>query len=363
MPPQPLAMQTSFFDLDNRYAHLSKSGDPLERLNTVIDWELFRPVLNQIDDKERKSNAGRKPTDRVLMFKMLVLQNKYNLSDEQLEFQVTDRLSFARFLGVMLEGSVPDARTVWAFRDALKEKDLMGRLMSKFDEALIAQGVKLNNGQIVDATFVPVPIQRNSKESNEQIKAGQTPEHWAEQPGKECQKDVDARWTKKAGQTHYGYKNHINIDAATKIITSHTTTAANVHDSQELAQVLRPVDKGGAMVYADSAYRSEEIEEKLAQSKHESQIHERAYRNKPLTEAQEVSNTAKSRIRARVEHVFGYMDNAMGGNNLRSIGLARAKVGVALKNLTYNLCRVEILIRQAFWSFKRLTMPEMGLAR
>lgn len=356
-------MQTSFFDLDNRYAHLSKSGDPLERLNEVIDWELFRPVLNQIDDKERKSNAGRKPTDRVLMFKMLVLQNKYNLSDEQLEFQVTDRLSFARFLGVMLEGSVPDARTMWAFRDAIKDKDLMGKLMARFDEALMAQGIQLNNGQIIDATFVSVPIQRNSKESNEKIKAGNIPEHWAQQPGKECQKDMDARWTKKAGVDHYGYKNHINIDAPTKIITSHSTTAANVHDSQALASVLRTPQAGGAQVYADSAYRSTETEEDLAKSKHESQIHERAYRGKPLTEAQEISNTAKSSIRARVEHVFGYMENSMGGNNLRSIGLARAKVGVALKNMTYNLCRVEVLIRQSFWSFSRLAMPEMGLVR
>lgn len=356
-------MQTSFFDLDNRYLHLSKSGDPLERLNAVIDWELFRPVLNLIDDKKRKSHAGRKPTDRVLMFKMLVLQNKYNLSDEQLEFQVTDRLSFARFLGVMLDGSVPDARTVWAFRDALKERGLMGKLMDKFDEALLAQGVLLNNGQIIDATFVSVPIQRNSRESNEAIKAGNTPEHWAAQPGKDRQKDVDARWTKKAGKDHYGYKNHINVDAPTKIITRHTTTPANVHDSKVLAQVLRTPQAGGAQVYADSAYRSEEIEADLGISKHDSQIHERAYRNKPLSAEQEDSNTAKSRIRARVEHVFGYMENSMGGNALRSIGLARAKVGVALKNLTYNLCRVEILIRQSFWGFKRLAMHKMVSSR
>ena len=105
-------MQTSFFDIENRYAALSKEGDPLERLDAVIDWELFRPVLAKIDDKERKSNAGRKPTDRVLMFKMLVLQNKYNLSDEQLQYHVTDRLSFARFVGLFTAGGVPDARTV-----------------------------------------------------------------------------------------------------------------------------------------------------------------------------------------------------------------------------------------------------------
>lgn len=356
-------MQTSFFELDNRYAAISKSGDPLERLNTVIDWELFRPVLQKLDENEeaRKSNAGRKPTDRVLMFKMLVLQNKYNLSDEQLEFQVKDRLSFARFLGVMLDGAVPDARTVWAFRDRIKDKGLMDELMQAFDVALQSQGIKLNSGQIIDATFVPVPIQRNSPESNEKIKAGKIPEHWAETPGKECQKDVDARWTKKAGVAHYGYKGHINIDDKTKIITSHSTTAANVHDSQELTNVLRTPEDGGADVYADSAYRSEETKTDLKAKELNSKIHERAYKNKPLTEAQEERNTEKSRRRARVEHVFGYMQNSMGGIFLRSIGLARAKVGVALKSLTYNLFRVEILTRQAVFKFDRLTTPEMGV--
>lgn len=354
-------MQTSFFDLDNRYAHLSKSGDPLERVNAVIDWELFRPVLNLVDKKERKSAAGRKPTDRVRMFKMLVLQNKYNISDEQLEYQVTDRLSFARFVGVMLAGDVPDARTVWAFRDALKEKNLLNQLIAQFDKALLNLGVQLNSGQIVDATFVPVPIQRNSAQSNAKIKAGETPEHWT--ANKVAQKDMDARWTKKAGVAHYGYKGHINIDAASKLITNHSTTAANAHDSQELMSVLRTAEEGGSFVYADSAYRSDEAQADLASRGFVSQIHERAYRNKPLCEAQEISNTAKSRKRARVEHVFGYMENSMGGICLRSIGLARAKVGVALKCLTYNLFRLEILMRQGFFDLKQLTMPQMGLVR
>ncbi len=112
-------MQTSLFDLENRYASLSEAGDPLERLDAVIDWEIFRSILERIDDKERKSAAGRKPTCRILMFKMLILQRLHNLSDERLQYQVTDRLSFMRFLGLDLAADVPDARTVWAFREAL----------------------------------------------------------------------------------------------------------------------------------------------------------------------------------------------------------------------------------------------------
>ena len=347
-------MQTSFFDLDDRYAHLSKIGDPLERLSLAIDWELFRPLLNRIGDKPKKNNAGRKPTDRVLMFKMLVLQTKYRLSDEQLEYQVTDRLSFMRFLGVLLAGDVPDARTVWAFRAALKDAGIIDDLFARFNQALLELGVQMTSGQIIDATFVPVPIQRNSPESNGLIKQDAVPVDWGKNKHKLAQKDIDARWTKKGGQNHYGYKNHINIDRDTKLIAAHATTDASVHDSQIFDAVLRTPEAGGECIWADSAYRSAEQEESLADSQHHSRIHERGYRNKPLTEKQEASNTEKSRIRARVEHVFGYQENSMGGIFLRSIGKARATVGIGMMNLVYNLCRVETLIRMKVFGFDRV---------
>lgn len=353
-------MQTSLFDLENRYASLSEAGDPLERLNAVIDWEIFRPVLEKIDDKDRKSAAGRKPTCRVLMFKLLILQRLHNLSDERLQYQVTDRLSFMRFLGLELSGDVPDARTVWAFRERLKNHHLVEPLFDRLNQALADLGVELKSGQIIDATFVPVPIQRNGREDNALIKQDAVPIDWGKTPAKLAQKDIDARWTKKGGQNHYGYKSHINIDRATKLVTAHTTTPAHIHDSQVLKAVLRPEDDGGKEVWADSAYRSDEQEQSLKTGQHESRIHERAYRDKPLTEAQKLSNTEKSRVRARVEHVFGYQTNSMGGIFLRSIGVARAAVGVGLMNLTYNLARIEVLIRLKVFDFKRLGAPAVG---
>ena len=165
------------------------------------------------------------------------------------------------------------------------------------------------------------------------------------------------RGTKKGGQNHYGYKNHVNIDKDTKLIAAAVCTTANVHDSQVLDAVLRDEAAGGKEVWADSAYRSDEQEQSLKTSQHESQIHERAYRNKPLTEVQELGNTKKSRVRARVEHVFGAMENEMGGIFLRSIGAARAKVGVGLMNLTYNLKRIETLIRLKVFDFDRIGAP------
>ncbi len=210
---------------------------------------------------------------------------------------------------------------------------------------------------------MPVPIQRNSKESNASIKAGECPEHWEDKPAKLRQKDVDTRWTKKGGVSHYGYKNHINIDSATKIITAHSVTTASEHDSQELSALLREPQTGGAQIHADSAYRSAQAQAQLEDKQCDSQIHERAYKSAPLSAEQTLSNAAKSRIRARVEHVFGYQENSMGGIGLRCIGLARAKVGVALKNLAYSLCRVEVLIGQQVWDFTRLATPKMALAR
>lgn len=282
---QHTAMQNSLFDLQNRYASLSDAGDPQERLNAVIDWEMFRPILARIDAKERKSAAGRKLTCRVLVFKLLLLQRLHNLSDERLQFQVTDRLSFMRFLGLDLAADVPDARSEWAFREALKTHQLVEPLFARLNQALADLGVQLKSGQIIDATFVPVPIQRDGRKDNALIKADAVPVEWGKTPARLAHKDIDARWTKKGGQKHYGYKNHINIDRDTKLITAHTTTSANVHDSQAYDHVLRSRETGGEQVWVDSAYPSTEQEQRLAHSQHDSLIHERAYRDKPLSEA------------------------------------------------------------------------------
>lgn len=350
-------MQSSFFDLDNRYEQLNKLRDPLLELNLVIDWELFRAPLLKLAEKPRKNAAGRKPIDRVLLFKMLVLQRLYNLADDALEYQVKDRLSFMRFLGLRLANTVPDAKTVWAFRDDLKEHGLMDALFERFDECLRALNVELKSGQIVDATFVTVPVQRNSREENALIKEGAIPVEWGKNPHKLAQKDTDARWTKKNGTSVYGFKDHVNVDRDTKLITAWEATPAQVHDSQMLEDVLRSPEEGGAEIHADSAYRSAEQEASLAQGEYVSRICEKGTRAQPLTDEQKASNREKSRTRSRVEHVFGAMTNDMGGICIRTIGAARARVQIGLLNLTYNIKRVALLIRQRRWSFDRVIAP------
>jgi len=340
--------QPGFFDIEERTAKLTEMGDPLVGLNAQIDWEAFRRELDRVHERPRKSNAGAKPIDVVLMFKMLVLQQLHNLSDDRIEYQVRDRLSFMRFLGLQLEARVPDAKTVWLFRERLKELNLVQVLFARFHEQLAARGYVARAGQMIDATFVEVPRQRNTREENAGIKAGEPPEAWREKPAKQRQKDVDARWTKKNNETHYGYKNHVNADAANKLVQSYAVSDAAVHDSQVFEELLdQTIDAEGEKraVYADSAYRAQEREATLAAEGFESQIHEKGTRGHPLTEEQKASNRIKSKTRARVEHVFG-AQHAMGGHLVRTIGLARAKVKIGMMNLVYNMRRLIQLIRR-----------------
>ncbi len=338
--------QPGFWDWEERQNKLNQKKDLLVRLNHIIAWETFRPLLEQIHNKPRKSQAGRKPTDVIVMFKLLVLQQLYNISDEELEYQVSDRLSFMQFLGFGLADEVPDATTVWLFRKQLTEQGLMESLFEQFDAYLIEQGYAAKGGQIIDATLIPVPKQHNHDDENQAIKQGEIPASWQDKPHQRAQKDTDARWTKKGGKSYFGYKDHICIDVEHGLIRRYTVTDASVHDSQVLGQLLDE-DNESDTIWADSAYCSEAIEETLALIGFDSQIHERAYRNHSLSEEQKQSNRTKSKVRAKVEHVFGTWVMQMGGKLVRSIGIVRVKAQLGLKNLTYNLLRYTFLQTQA----------------
>lgn len=341
--------QMGFFDLSNRYAGLDAKADPLVKLNAMVPWEDFRPRLEAVWRRppgERKSKAGRKPWDAVVIFKAIVLCELYNLSDEQFEYQLRDRLSFMRFLGLGLEDRVPDATTVWLYREQLVQAEVVDELFDAFDAHLKAQGWLAMGGQMIDASIVPVPKQRNGRDENAAIKAGETPKGWDDKPARRRQKDTDARWTKKHGKSHYGYKNHVNVDRRHKLIRRYKVTDASVHDSQVLDDVLDG-DNTASEVWADSAYRSAEIEAKLRERGLKSRIHRKAQRNRPLRKREQQGNRTRSKVRARVEHVFGAQVNDMGGTLVRSIGIARAKARIGLKNLAYNMRRAVQLERLA----------------
>lgn len=195
-----------------------------------------------------------------------------------------------------------------------------------------------HKGTIVDATFVDAPRQRNSRDENKKIKNGEIPEEWEKEPHKLSQKDTDARWTKKGDEKHYGYKDHVKVDADSKLILDYAVTPANVHDSNEFENFFNEQDEVG---YADSAYIGKKLPEHIR-----NEVCEKGYRNKPLTEEQKENNRRKSKIRCRIEHVFGFMTMSMHGLTVRSIGIARATFHIGLTNLVYNLCRYSFLIRK-----------------
>lgn len=333
----------SFFDLQSRMEDIDRMGDPLVELNKVVDWKAFRPILNKIREKERKSNAGRKPYDVVMMFKILILQSLYNLADEKMEFYIRDRLSFSRFLGIDLGDKVPDGNTIWDFREALKDHDLIDRLFAKFDKMLSGQGFQATKGQIVDASITQTPRQRNTREENRKIKEGEGDELWADEPNRRSQKDTDARWTKKNDKTYFGYKNHISVDNGHKLIRRYAVTSASVHDSQKILDLLDPDNTSGD-VWADSAYQSEETIATLKELGYRPRIQRKGRRDHPLSEREQQGNHTRSKTRCRVEHVYGIQTSMAVDLVVRTVGYARAKVKIGLRNLSYNMNRLKHLL-------------------
>jgi IS5 family transposase len=334
------------FDEQFNNEHLSNMGNPLEAISKVLDFDMFRPLLEaKLLNKDKKNNAGAKPFDVVLMFKIILLQRYYGLGDKQVEYQIIDRTSFKRFLGLETGDKVPDEKTVWAFREQLTKTGLVDELFGQFIGYLESNGLIFNEGQIIDASFTIAPRQRNTREENQQIKDGQGKDLWNDNPHKKSHKDIDARWTKKNNETFYGYKNHAKVDAKSKFINTYIVTDASVHDSQALDALLNEKDKDQPL-YADSAYTGEDQENVISKYEMKNEVHEKGYRNRPLTEVQNTTNKIKSKTRVRVEHVFGFMEQSMNGLYLRCVGLVRASGIIGLINLTYNLFRFEQIIRQ-----------------
>jgi IS5 family transposase len=333
------------FDEQNAIEHLNLMGNPLERISSVIDFEFFRELLeSKLLNTEKKNNAGSKPYDLVMMFKIILLQRYFGLGDRQIEFQIIDRISFKQFLGLETGDKVPDEKTVWLFREKLTENGLILSLFEHFVDFLAKKELILNEGRMIDASFTLAPRQRNTREENDKIKKGEGDDLWNDNPHKKSHKDIDARWTKKNNETFFGYKNHAKACTKSKFIKTYSVTSASVHDSQALDSLL-DVDDKGQELFGDSAYVGEAQEETI--DKHEviNQVHEKGYKSNPLTDEQKESNRIKSKTRARVEHIFGFMEQSMHGLCLKSIGIKRAKGIIGLINLTYNLFRYEQMIR------------------
>jgi IS5 family transposase len=229
------------------------------------------------------------------MFKIVLIQQWYSLADDNTEYVINDRLSFQRFLKLTLGDEVPDAKTIWAFKEQLSESGADVELFRLFTGILEQQSLVTGKGSIVNASFVDVLRQRNTRKENETIKSDEVPEGWLSKVNKNMlrQKDKDARWTKKYKETHYRYKGHINVDEESKLIIDFDVTNASVHETEE----------------------------------------------------QKANNKIKSRVNVRVEHIFGHMTNSLGAMYIRCIGISRAILEIAMKNLAYNLQRYNYVTR------------------
>jgi IS5 family transposase len=345
--------QGGFWDIEERYGRLSDAGDPLEKLNAVVPWEVFRKPLAKALKRSDGAKGGRPPYDAVLMVKIMVLQALYSLSDDQAEFQIQDRLSFMRFLGLGLGDRVPDAKTIWLFREHLTQARAVDHLFAHFDKHLIRAGYLAMGGQIVDATIVAAPKQRNTDAEKADIKAGKVPGAWKDKPAKQRQKDMDARWTVKFSKAKaaedgkaqqrdiaipaFGYKNHAAIDRRHGFIRGWNVTSAAAYDGAQLCNVLNRSNTGST-VWADTAYRSKKNEEWLEKNGYVSDIHQKKPKGRSMSEATSRANGRRSKIRAFVEHVFAQQKSRM-GLFIRTIGIARARTKIGMANLAYNLTR------------------------
>ena len=265
------------FDLDERLALLSQKGDALERLAEVVDFEVFRTELERAVPRADRAKGGRPPFDHVLMFKVLILQTQNNLSDERTEFYLRDRLTWMRFLGLGLADPVPDANTIWTFREALTRTGAIARLFALFDQALRAAGYLAMSGQLVDARWT--------------IKYTKAK---PDQDGKTPPVDIAI--------PAFGYQNHIGADRRHRLIRTWRVTSAAAHAGARLADLLDPANTASG-VWADSAYRSKRNEALLKERMLVSRIHCKKPAKRPMPARIARANAKRSAVRAHVEHV------------------------------------------------------------
>lgn len=345
----------SFFGLSEHLERLSQNGDPLEVLERTVDFEHFRGWLVEGLGYGDGARGGRPPFDPVSMFKALILQAQHNLSDAKMEFMIRDRLSWMRFLNFDLGGPTPDENTIRLFRNKLTETGTLKRVMKAFDWQLQKKGYIPMSGQIVDASLVPAPKQRNSDAEKAAIRDGKAAsEIWPDEPNKAAQKDTDARWTLKiGGKIRYrpdgtplpqialpvfGYKSHIVIDRRFGFIRGCAVTSASHADGRMLPKLVTTKNTSSE-VWADSAYRSRKNEKWLASKMLVSRIHRRKPAGRPMPKHIARANAGKSSIRAAIEHVFAHQKNRF-GLFIRTIGLARAEAKLILANIAYNFDRL-----------------------
>jgi transposase, IS5 family len=327
----------------------------LKQIDQIIDWKPIEKEINKVY-KKGQSVDGRPSYSGLILFKMLLLETWYNLSDPGVEDLVNDSLGALRFCGLTLEDEVPDHSTVSRFRSELVRKKAHDRLLRKINDQLKQKGIMIKQGSAkVDASLTDSPFSPKGKTTYEVASDRQEDDRRDEDKQKEeahhdvLKKkqpgvDTEARWLKKAGKLHYGFKKHIATDDEGMIEAVHTTTA-NEHDSKGLNPVMKkvPSEKKTA-VFGDKGFKVPDNDTLLKEEKIKNRIQHKAYRNKPLTVWQIRFNKLISRERYVVERTFGGMSRWFGAGIARYRGLAKTHGQHVMEAIAYNLKRAPGLV-------------------
>ena len=283
----------------------------LDRMETLMPWA---ELVALIEPHYPKPGNGRPPIGLERMLRMYCIANWFNLADEACEDALYDVALFRQFCRMDLGAErIADATTLLKFRRLLETHKLGEKVFARVGELLLANGLKLSGGTIVDATIIAAPSSTKNAEGK---------------------RDEEMHQTKKGNEWHFGMKMHIGADSAAGVIHSATVTAANVHDSKQLDQLLHG---GETRVYGDSAYRGHKVVLAEVAPRAKDFTNKRAYKNKPLTEAEERANTKKSSVRSKIEHPFRMLKGVWGFAKVRYRGLFknanRAFVMLAMFNV------------------------------
>lgn len=331
---QPTA---DLFVQEQRQAKLGGFIANLAAMDELIDFSAIAAEVDAACPRPDRSKGGRPPYASEVMVRLLFIQALYNLSDEDCEYQVLDRMSFQHFC--RLDGAlhIPDARTLWSFKQRLAKGGLGGRAV--FDAVslqLQQHGYIPRGGQIVDASIVQAPITQARSDEREALNEGRAPEGWSAKRLRHT--DRDARWTKKHGKSFYGYKLHANADARYKLIRRVKVTAANVDDGQTLKDVLDPANTRSRLL-ADRGYDAQANRELLQAHQLSDGIARRTKPGQDRRQRLDARNKAIGRIRARGEHVFAGLEQ-LGGKCVRAMTLASNELALLLKCAAYNAKRL-----------------------
>lgn len=332
-------IKTSLFADQEREAKLNKLGDALQVMEQHVDFAALADEVDRCAPRPSRERGGRPPFPTELMVRVLLIQQLFNLSDEQMEFQLLDRLSFQRFVGLRASSQIPDRTTIWTFKERLIMAGASESIFDAVNAQLSKHGYIARGGQMIDASIVQAPKQLMSKDEKALVGEGAMPIAWS--PAKRRQKDMDARWTKKHGKSYFGYKVSANADNCYKLVRKIAVSTASEHDTLHFEGVLDPANTNRDIL-ADKGYVDGEREARLTKQGWRMQIQRKGSKGKPISETQKRRNTRIAKTRARVEHVFAGLAQ-LGGKSLRSIGLARATLQLNWKVAAYNLRRLVYL--------------------